>query len=56
MLNPLARIIVDMRSAVLNGFIPNIKNITITTTICILSLVIGYFVFKKLSKKFAEEL
>jgi len=56
MLNPLARIIVDMRSAILNNFIPNLKNISITTTICISSLIIGYIVFKKLSRSFAEEI
>ncbi|MBU1201525.1 MAG: ABC transporter permease [Nanoarchaeota archaeon] len=56
MLNPLARIIVDMRGALLDNFIPTLKNIFITTIISILTFVVGYVFFKKSSKRFAEEI
>jgi lipopolysaccharide transport system permease protein len=56
MLNPMARIIVDMRDCVLYNWIPNPKNTVISFLVSIITLLIGYFVFRKFSRRFAEEM
>ena len=56
LLNPITRVIVDMRNAVIYGFFPEPKQILITLTITALIYFIGTVIFKKYGKKFIEEL
>ncbi len=55
-LNPMAHIIEGYRSIFYNQTMPDIKGLGIVFIFSIIICVIGYFVFKKLQKGFAEEL
>ncbi|MCL5012231.1 MAG: ABC transporter permease [Patescibacteria group bacterium] len=56
LLNPITRVIVDIRNAVLYGFFPEPKQIFITLAIIAIIYFIGVFIFKKYARRFAEEL
>lgn len=56
LLNPLARMVVDMRYIVLYDYIPDIKNFFITLIISILVFVFGYYIFRKKKDGFVEEI
>ena len=55
-LNPMAHIIEGYRSIFYYQTMPNMNNLLILLAFSIILLVIGYFIFKKLQKGFAEEL
>ena len=55
-LNPMFHIISFYRTILYEKQIPNMKEVGIMYIICIIILIIGYNIFKKLQKKFAEEL
>ena len=55
-LNPMAHIIEGYRSIFYYQTMPNMNNLLILLALSIILLVIGYFIFKKLQKGFAEEL
>ena len=56
LLNPLARMIVDMRDIVLFNYIPDPKNFIITFMISLLVFVFGYYIFRKNKHSFVEEI
>jgi lipopolysaccharide transport system permease protein len=56
MLNPLARIIEGGRNALIYGRVMEAWDITITVTIVLFISIIGYFLYDRNSKYFAEEL
>lgn len=56
LLNPLSRIIVDMRNSVIEGFFPDTHQILITLGITVAICLLAAAVFKKYAKRFAEEL
>jgi len=56
LLNPLARMVVDMRYIVLYNHIPDIKNFMITLIISIMVFAFGYYVFKRKKSTFMEEI
>ena len=56
LLNPMARIIVDARNAVLYNFTPEIKQLLITTIIVAVIFVLGLTIFKKYSRQLVEQL
>ena len=55
-LNPMFHIIGYYREILYYQQMPDIKNILILFICCVLILIIGYNIFKKLEKRFAEEL
>jgi len=55
-LNPMTRIIMDSRAVLIYDTIPTLRHNTITIIMILVVLIIGYFVFKKRSSKFAEEI
>ena len=55
-LNPMAHIIEGYRSIFYYQTMPNMNNLLILLALSIILLPIGYFIFKKLQKAFAEEL
>lgn len=55
-LNPLAHILNGYRDIFYNQTMPNLKILGIVLVLSIVFCVIGYFIFKKLQKGFAEEL
>ncbi len=55
MLNPMSRIINGSRDALIYAFVPEVKQILITSTICIAIFLIGVHFFKKLTPYLAEE-
>ncbi|MDO5555814.1 MAG: ABC transporter permease [Clostridia bacterium] len=55
-LNPMAHIIEGYRSIFYSQTLPDFKNLGILFIISIILCVIGYGIFKKLEKKFAEEI
>ncbi len=55
-LNPMFHIIKYYREILYYQTMPNIGSVLILFLICILILIIGYLIFKKLEKRFAEEL
>ena len=56
MLNPMAHIIDGYRNIFYNHSIPNFSNLGIVFGISIALCIIGYLLFKKLEKRFAEEI
>ncbi len=56
LLNPVARLIVDARNAVIYGFFPSIKQLTITTVIIFGIFFLGIWIFNKYGKKLIEKL
>lgn len=56
LLNPITRVIVGMRNAVLDGFFPEPKQILITLAITAVVCLAGAAVFKKYAGRFSEEL
>ncbi len=56
LLNPITRVIVDMRNAVLYGFFPDPKQILITLALTAVVCLAGAAVFKKYARRFIEEL
>ena len=56
MMNPLARIIDDSRDIIIYGKSPELLSIIITALISIIIYVIGYYIYKKKSDYFAEDL
>ena len=54
-LNPLATIITSYRDIMLFGQMPNLTNLLFTALFSFVLLIIGYSVFRKLEKGFAEE-
>lgn len=60
-LNPLTRIIEDSRNALIFHKLPPLdfsylKHVTITLLICVGALIIGIWIFKRKSRKFAEQI
>lgn len=55
-LNPLTQIIMSYRDIFIYHQIPNMINLGIVSLVSVFICVIGYFIFKKLQKGFAEEL
>ena len=55
-LNPMFHIISFYRDVLFNKTIPNLYDMLIVFVLCVLILLIGFKVFKKLEKRFAEEL
>ncbi len=56
LLNPLARMVVDMRFVMLYNYIPDLKNYIITLVISVLIFAVGLYFFRKRKHSFAEEL
>lgn len=56
MLNPLARLINGLRDALIYSFVPELKQVLITSIICITVLLIGIKVFRKFTPEIAEEM
>ena len=54
-LNPLAHLINAYRDVFYVHHIPNLASLTVLFGVCIILIVVGYFIFKKLEKRFAEE-
>ena len=55
-LNPMFHIIGYYREILYYQKMPNIGNVLILLGICIVILIFGYLIFRKLEKRFAEEL
>ena len=55
-LNPMFHIISMYRTILYDKQIPNMLNVLWLLTTCLIVLVLGYQIFKKLQKRFAEEL
>ena len=55
-LNPMFDIISFYRKIMYEGVIPDVYNVLRIFMVCLLVLIIGYFIFKHLEKRFAEEL
>lgn len=55
-LNPLTQIIMSYRDIFIYHQVPNMFNLGIVSLVSVITCVIGYFIFKKLQKGFAEEL
>lgn len=55
-LNPMSYLIESYRDIFYNKTMPNFQNLGIALGMGIVLLVVGYFIFKKLEKRFAEEL
>lgn len=55
-LNPMAHIIEGYRDIFYNQVMPDFKSLGIVFIVSVATCVIGYFIFKKLQKGFAEEL
>jgi len=56
MLNPLARMVVDIRDVLIYNYVPDLKNFIITLIISIIIFVFGLYVFRKRKDSFAEEI
>jgi lipopolysaccharide transport system permease protein len=56
MLNPITRLITMYRDILLDGTIPKISDFGIVIAFGLMLFVIGTLLFKKLSRRFAEEL
>ncbi len=56
LLNPIARIVIDARNAVLYNHVPEVKQLLITTGIVALICFAGLAIFKKYNRAFIEEL
>lgn len=56
LLNPVARLIVDARNATIYNFFPAAEQILITTAAVLVTLAIGWVVFKKYGQEFVEQL
>ena len=54
-LNPLAHLINAYRDVFYVHHIPNLASLAVLFGVCIILIVVGYFIFKKLEKRFAEE-
>lgn len=55
-LNPMFHIIKYYRDILYYGKIPEMGSVLILLLVCIIILVVGYLIFRKLEKRFAEEL
>ena len=55
-LNPMFDIISFYRKILYEGTIPNMNDVLKIFIVCFVILVFGYYVFKRLEKRFAEEL
>ena len=55
-LNPMSYLIDGYRAIFYNKTMPNFKGLLIAFVMGIILCVVGYFVFKKLERRFAEEL
>lgn len=56
LLNPLARMVVDMRYVMIYEYAPDMKNFVITLIISLIIFVIGYYVFRRRKEYFVEDL
>jgi len=56
MLNPLARIFNDSRNIVIYHQAPDWPSLLLTFIVCVIVYVIGYYIYKRQSRYFAEEL
>jgi len=56
LLNPVARLIVDARNAVIYDFFPHAEQILITVLVILATVVAGWFVFKRYGHEFVEQL
>ncbi len=56
LLNPLARMIIDIRFITLYDFIPDPRNFIITFLVSIIIFAVGYYVFNKRKKLLVEQL
>ena len=55
-LNPMSYLIEGYRAIFYNKTIPDFKGLLIAFAMGIIFCIVGYFVFRKLEKRFAEEL
>jgi len=55
LLNPLASAITTMREVLLDGVIPSVAPLVLLATVALLALAVGWYVFGKLEKGFAEQ-
>jgi lipopolysaccharide transport system permease protein len=55
LLNPMARVVEASRKTLIYNTLPNIPDIAIIYASALVALLVGYFVFKKLEPRFAEE-
>ena len=55
-LNPMSYLIDGYRAIFYNKTVPNFQGLLIALAMGIVLCIIGYFIFKKLEKRFAEEL
>ncbi len=56
LLNPVTRIIIDTRNAVIYGFFPEIKQLIITTIIILIIFILGVWIFNKYTRGLIEKL
>lgn len=56
LLNPLARLIVDARNAIIYRFFPSWEQMLITTAVILVTVVVGWMAFKRYGQKFVEQL
>jgi ABC-2 type transport system permease protein len=56
MLNPMATIVHSYRNILFSGIPPDFKHLLITLVICIISLIIGAYTFRRMEFRFAEVL
>ncbi|MCX6710594.1 MAG: ABC transporter permease [Candidatus Woesearchaeota archaeon] len=56
MLNPLARLINGSRDSLIYSYLPEVKQVLITSIICIAVLLIGVRIFRRFTPKIAEEI
>jgi len=54
--NPMTSIILSYRSILYDQVLPDFSTLTATVIYAVIFIIVGYFVFQKLQKKFAEEL
>lgn len=56
MLNPLSRLINGSRDSLIYAYLPEAKQVLITSIVCLVVLLIGIRIFKKLTPRIAEEI
>ena len=55
-INPMTGIILSYRDILYNKVMPDFSNLFLAVIFAVIFVIVGYFVFQKLQKKFAEEL
>jgi lipopolysaccharide transport system permease protein len=56
LLNPVARIIISARNAIIYSMPSNINNLVFIMVSSVIVLALGYFIFHRMEPKFAEEI